>query len=139
LVQLAPPAGARRLSGGLVRGQPRRRSTCSRASRAEATNGLAEVTLASGSRIYSTDEAEGEVTAIVYPGRSRSRSHRCPTRPSTTSGRRSRRSSRSRTASAWGSVPIVAEVTENLGRPFATGRGPTRHGLVQGGRHTVDT
>jgi len=66
LVQLAPPAelvafpadsfvaslgGANLLQGMARRGD----------------NGLAEVTLASGSRIYSTDEAEGEVTAIVYP------------------------------------------------------------------------
>jgi len=66
LVQLAPPAelvafpadsfvaslgGANLLQGTARRGD----------------NGLAEVTLASGSRIYSTDEAEGEVTAIVYP------------------------------------------------------------------------
>jgi ABC-type sulfate/molybdate transport systems ATPase subunit len=29
--------------------------------------GLAEVTLASGERIYSTDEVEGDVSAIVYP------------------------------------------------------------------------
>ena len=31
------------------------------------SNGLVEVTLAGGERIYSTDEAEGEVTAVVYP------------------------------------------------------------------------
>jgi molybdate transport system ATP-binding protein len=30
-------------------------------------NGLAEVTLAGGERIYSTDEVEGDVTAIIYP------------------------------------------------------------------------
>ena len=30
-------------------------------------NGLAEVTLTSGERIYSTDEADGDVSAIVYP------------------------------------------------------------------------
>ena len=30
-------------------------------------NGLAEVTLAGGERIYSTDEVEGDVSAIVYP------------------------------------------------------------------------
>jgi ABC-type sulfate/molybdate transport systems ATPase subunit len=30
-------------------------------------NGLAEVTLAGGERIYSTDEVEGDVNAIVYP------------------------------------------------------------------------
>ena len=66
LVQLAPPAelvafpadsfvaslgGANLLHGVARRG----------------TNGLAEVTLAGGERIYSTDDAEGEVTAVVYP------------------------------------------------------------------------
>jgi molybdate transport system ATP-binding protein len=30
-------------------------------------NGLIEVTLAGGERIYSTDEVEGDVTAIIYP------------------------------------------------------------------------
>ncbi len=31
------------------------------------TNGLAEVTLVDGRRIYSTDELEGDVTAVIYP------------------------------------------------------------------------
>jgi len=66
LVQLAPPAElvafpadsfVASLGGAnLLRGFARRGS-----------NGLAEVTLGDGERIYSTDEAEGEVTAVVYP------------------------------------------------------------------------
>ena len=31
------------------------------------SNGLAAVTLSSGERIYSTDEVEGDVTAVIYP------------------------------------------------------------------------
>ncbi len=66
LVQLAPPAElmafpadqfVASLGGAnLLHGIARRGS-----------NDLAEVTLAGGERIYSTDEAEGEVTAVVYP------------------------------------------------------------------------
>ncbi len=66
LVQLAAPAElvafpadsfVASLGGAnLLRGVARRGS-----------NGLAEVTLASGERIYSTDEVEGDVTAVIYP------------------------------------------------------------------------
>jgi len=66
LVQLAPPAAlvafpadsfVASLGGAnLLRGVAR-----------PGDNGLVEVTLAGGERIYSTDEVEGEVTAIVYP------------------------------------------------------------------------
>jgi molybdate transport system ATP-binding protein len=66
LVQVAPPAElvafpansfVASLGGAnLLRGVARRGG-----------NGLVEVTLAGGERIYSTDEAEGDVTAIIYP------------------------------------------------------------------------
>jgi molybdate transport system ATP-binding protein len=66
LVQLAPPAElvafpadafVASLGGAnLLRGVARRGS-----------NGLAEVTLPGGERIYSTDEVEGDVTAVIYP------------------------------------------------------------------------
>jgi len=66
LIQLAPPAElvaypadsfVAGLGGAnLLRGVARR-----------SDNGLAEVTLAGGERIYSTDEVEGDVTAVIYP------------------------------------------------------------------------